>query len=133
MMILLRGVALSFLCVLIFTTSAAAGAAWVVWLEQIVTFLDVPDDETNPASWKIIQAADNLADCHWTATAHAKRYAELGNSALSDSRFELVGENVVRFTGVAKTATRPDGVRVSGKARYVCLPDTVDPRGPRGR
>jgi hypothetical protein len=94
-------------------TSASAECAWVLWVDQ-TTITTIRETE-----WSPLQGTANVKDC------------------------EAERRDMVKFQGTPKDAK--DAVKVNGNivtrplssglliSRYVCLPDTVDPRGPKGR
>ena len=94
MMNLLRVICLSLLCLTLFTTSAAAECAWVVWeLTQI----------PNPQNPKLATRIYNIMGANGT-------------------------EDGCREMSKAFTKIKPIELGM-----YYCLPDTVDPRGPKGK
>ena len=109
MMRLLRPTVIA-LALLTSTATVSAECAWVLW-----TRLEIV---TGPGStdWGIIQASPNRADC---LAALEKTYRDFKESSpigsIRDGAF-------VSWTRDRKAAS-------FGK----CLPDTVDPRGPKGK
>jgi hypothetical protein len=89
-------VANSLVCLAVFTTSAAAECAWVVW-EWTTT--------SSGDDWKPVPSHKAEADC--------QSYAQ----------------QMTKAKGMGRE--RPDAYLFKSFLDYVCLPDTVDPRGPK--
>jgi hypothetical protein len=87
---------------------AGAECAWVLWVEGKETVEDI----TTAARWEVIQAAQSEKICE--TALQAKMNLE--------KRDDVVSSNAVRFRRGRSLMT----------FRYLCLPDTVDPRGPKG-
>lgn len=96
------------------TGTAFAECAWVLWLEQ--TVLSKAEKEWTPFS-----AASSQPDCQRALAAAI----DLQSKPLPGTTIERVGPNVIR--------TRTGDLRLDQFLRYVCLPDTIDPRGPKGK
>ncbi len=92
----------------VFTSAATAYAecAWVLWSEATII-------ATGRIVWEVLHADDSKPDCWQRGIAALKE-------AGSQSGAVVEGSTV-----------RPRGGPV--RYRYVCLPDTVDPRGPKGK
>ncbi len=91
--------------------TAYAECAWVLWRETLPTqFPEVPD-------WQIMQAHPTVKECSRDLVDLALMLKRDGNrveGAFPDSR-------------TATVTTKQD------KGYLMCLPDTVDPRGPKGK
>ena len=125
---LIRRVLLATLCTLLtFATSAFAEGAWVLWSQPFEFNLDdLKKSVERPLSWDPIDASATEAGCR-------RRMKE----TIEEVRQMYVGQygNAADFLSVGEdsyAATIPFmQTRIS--ARLLCLPDTVDPRGPKGK
>jgi hypothetical protein len=101
-------VAMLFLAV---TTSASAECAWVLWEDTILP--------TSKTSTEPVRAYTTKPDC---------------DRALSEALASFTSSS---GTIVRKDAKQQEAYVTIGNStmtyRYVCLPDTVDPRGPKGK
>ena len=99
------------LCVLASAATASAESAWVLWT-----------DTTKPSgqrTWEVGLAFPDYDDCQ--AAVSIVRVTEKKPDV---ARIEKKGDDTF-------LAYFHDGT--VGTLRFVCLPDTVDPRGPKGR
>ena len=86
--------------------------AWVSWLHQ--TFQSEGIDK-----WSPVGAAETMDQCNRTAVTAA------GNSV---RKFQAQNDGTTyRHTGTVIEITYPSGKKAA--LTFVCLPDTVDPRG----
>src|SRR5215475_5944348 len=111
-------------------TSALADCAWVLWGELTQQAL-VPLTAGGPLSpaehsWTAVMADAAKVNCEkqlaWKVQEASKK---------DNKRDEVrVGGNMV-----LKTTYAPEGETAILRAtfRFICLPDTVDPRGPKGK
>src|SRR6266446_3401532 len=109
------------LLLLVFTTSAAAECAWVLWSNFL---------SSNPASryaassgglW-IPESAGTRTECE---TARGSMRATLvGEEAMGQGTQPLRSGRAAEAAGV---------VGPNGQIILTCLPDTIDPRGPKTR
>src|SRR5262249_37522918 len=90
-------------------TAAAAECAWVLWNEVTTTRVS-----TVAASreWVIVYAGSGKPECEHQQTAKMSSYRN-------------------KVKGVDNMATDSIGPDVTITYRLVCLPDTIDPRGPQ--
>ena len=96
--------------------TAAAECAWIRWTKHW--------DDTEKERWVIGQASASKAECVGDVErAHAFDKSTADKAAVSRSGWTVM----LRDDG--GTAIDPSG-KVRGW-RHVCLPDTIDPRGPQ--
>ena len=125
------------------TTSASAECAWILWWENTSSSLSYRTADANVRgakidtsenhTWNILGSYTTNAACtsqqNWKISDMLKSWnkekagAKSGEHTISQSgniiskRSEYVNENTSSY---------------SQSIRYLCLPDTVDPRGPKG-
>ena len=104
-----------FCCLLALAASAHAECAWVLWLNHTGV---VAGEEL--ALWIPLNASTNNPDCQQVlaATLQANRRAANPADAVTQR-----GSNMIEIVSAAGPHT----------LLYVCLPDTVDPRGSKGK
>lgn len=107
---------LALLCLHVLATSASADCAWVLWMEE--RFASTPAE----SSWRVLQGATTYDSCQAGLYARVRDddtdRATRGEPMLT----EVYGPVIAKLRG-------PDGRGASEVLRYLCLPDTVDPRG----
>jgi hypothetical protein len=114
-----RLVLLSLLCLATLATPAAAESAWVVWL-TLITF-----DTTGKAT---------LADTSPLTGSQSKADCVVLLKAWIRDRIEGAKERVVKGQAADRYSVillAEDGSRTD--FALTCLPDTIDPRGPKGK
>jgi hypothetical protein len=117
-------VLLVLICVLMLTTQASAECAWVLW-EEVFSIRE----HRSPSEWSIVGTALKPEDCNLfgsrAAADRARRWQGIPNP-----RGTATGvPPEVKVEGSQVTVTTSAGLL---QYRYLCLPDTVDPRGPKG-
>lgn len=107
---------------------AGAECAWVLWEEQ--ARLRFPGKESDPpmsgsTSWKLIQATTE-AECRRALTAEVA-----ATSRPSQNRKIRVGENNSVSEDLFDTDNGQRRLISMTTYRYLCVPDTIDPREPK--
>jgi hypothetical protein len=105
------------LLLLVTTTSAYAECAWVLWNQ-----FESPEGKTDP--WEVRQSFEALAACEKVLDQEAAEAVAVIKQGPRPATPHVYGKATI-------TAVR-DGT-LFGTYRYRCLPDTVDPRGPKGK
>src|SRR5262249_48786443 len=87
-------------------SSASAECAWVLWSQTTVV--------NKSMTWAVQRAYAESNQCNVVAQSMAEEFAKTEKGT------------------VTQLPTGPEVVVIGGTVRYACLPDTVDPRGPKG-
>ena len=117
------------------TTSASAECAWVLWSQEVATEPGLATEDKK--AWRPIAAFESKSDCFSDASTKAEKLA--GILRLSDGTDKERKIEVLRLgLGADHLAVKStfsgglfDGARMW--TYYRCLPDTVDPRRPKGK
>jgi hypothetical protein len=103
----MKAIVLAVAVVALVPLEAVAACAWVVWIQ----ITDAPKSGSpRSAGWEIMQAVERQDLCEQIIRAKTK-----------DQPRDLAGFNM------AKLKDDKDG---TSYIRYLCVPDTIDPRGP---
>ena len=108
-------------------TTAYAECAWVLWPETESTVKRASDRGTLTLSpsWKAVQAETSKPACE------AKRTSVV--AGLMEATQTHLGATATIYSDVITlTWADSDPLRVRDLVAYHCLPDTVDPSGPKG-
>jgi len=103
------------------TATASAECAWVMWGES-----------TGPPAYEtsdfLVSAFDTKPACE---QAREKQIAQVVRVKPKDT--EVSVDEISGRTRIWLKTKAKDGSVLTTVYRYVCLPDTVDPRGPKGK
>jgi hypothetical protein len=99
---------------LVLTTSASAESAWVLWDETWLT--SAKSGRDGPKRFEVIAGFGTVRECEAARVAFLVQYG--------------TGPTVPIVT---KPMTDQDMKGALNNLRPFCLPDTVDPRGPKGK
>jgi hypothetical protein len=106
-------VLLSLLWLTLFASSASAECAWVLWVEEAALHAKYPTPR-----WRTVTGMATESTCYQFL------------KELLDQRRREPGYKVMDFT---TTYDPPHDELKRFVATYSCLPDSVDPRGPKGK
>lgn len=109
------------------TGTAFAECAWVLWNE--ITFAG---PSSSSSHLFLIVASPTHEQCEQSRIAKARQFLRITESDRSGSN---VANVTVKEQGniVTKTTHLKDGSKMLEVHRLSCLPDTIDPRGPKGK
>lgn len=110
--------------------SASAECAWVLWSE----ISDVgPHQITSIRSWGVLIALETRTECEDMLTRIWQQQLDEENKPSPDKSETM--KSVYSRLGFIEVIQRGQQGQFLGKhtTRYQCLPDTLDPRGPKGR
>lgn len=109
------------LALVAFASSAGADCAWVLW-EELAT-MNFQRSGSDTSEWRIVQATTDSRDCKTLVdmAVVSRSQALRGPQGEPAKGLKVEGNRVSLMSpGVALIYT------------YACLPDSVDPRGPKG-
>jgi hypothetical protein len=108
-------------------TSASAECAWVLWFQQTEGHASSRGSGGSSESWDVNEAFATRTQCQSPEAAKLQDIADLRMRSVKDEKIE-VRSNIVEGSYV----TQQEEVVVIS-TRLLCLPDTVDQRGPKGK
>ena len=122
------------------TAPAWADDAWALWREEMHYFLgyrsaDVKTDQDENQSWNIVGAYTKKSDCDTQQKAEIEGLLKQWRNQPGGSS---VAKTAVDYTAGGNTLTKTIDVKAENytstardSVRYLCLPGTIDPRGPK--
>jgi hypothetical protein len=124
------------------TAPAWGEGAWVLWFEQKHHFLgyrtaDVKTDQDQNQSWTIVGSYANKSDCDLQQKSEIdsllKQWRSDPPGGPSTTKITIdhsPSANIITKTVDVRNQHYTSTSRES--LRHLCLPDTIDPRGPKG-
>jgi hypothetical protein len=109
---------------LVVPTLAEAACAWVLWYEHTFHVYQITEPST---TWRLVSGHSHEADCRQELERQVKQAATPTPLPPSTRQDVKVDGNVVSVQ-----TYRGERLFSDGSVRYLCLPDTIDPRGPKG-
>jgi hypothetical protein len=125
--------------------SASAECAWVLWWEHNTSsssyrtadanIPDLPLNERSSTSWNILGSYPSSQACDNQQASKMVDILAMWQKNKAEAKF---GEHTIDHTPGGNIASKRShfvGEQTSDyfeSIRYLCLPDTVDPRGPKG-
>jgi hypothetical protein len=111
-----------------FSTTASAGCAWVLWFESSDWASGLQSSGTN---WGVVSASSTEMACRREAEGKIKAVFGRWSKDRMEGRKDSV---TTEGNYVTHQWEWPDKGTAGGHSiRYLCLPDTVDPRGPKSK
>jgi|GraSoiStandDraft_41_1057321.scaffolds.fasta_scaffold1019926_2 hypothetical protein len=120
MMRLRRASAIAVLCVLASATMADAECAWVLWSEST-------SPDPRGTGWRIINTSPDENRCRLALTQHVEVQRQAWTGSNSEFRAATTGGG---FTVIMRDEKSTPRTMIFD---LYCFPDTVDPRGQRGK
>ena len=110
-------------CLLTSAATAHAESSWVLWQHSYEVWIDTnKDSHRRDVAWKKVSAPTTKSDCDDRRVREAR--AEY---------YTLTGQGVGATLAGSEVGFDQSNTRYKhGYRGFECLPDTVDPRGPKG-
>ena len=112
-------------------TLAHAECAWVLWVED--DRVDYTANTRQHVAWSVIEGTTTEAKCQEKLCAQIELMTRLDEPQRGQRLYKLLpngrGIDLIFFD----TNDPKETVKRSQTLVYTCLPDTVDPRGPKGK
>jgi hypothetical protein len=123
----IRNIALLLISLLFGTEPVYAECAWVLWNHSYnPTNVKLGGEIAEPQTWTLIDTVGTRVDCERQAKEKARELVR-GYDVLAKARQQA---------DITAALTSPATVLIIAEDKAVdfrCLPDTIDPRGPKGR
>jgi hypothetical protein len=125
-----RILSVALLALAVLAGSASAECAWVLWYEE--GLIQFPQDQplSTSMSWKLVRASVTAAECKLALAAEIIKRSSprdpnrwgimVFNDSVSEDLFDVTDGQKGRLLSTTLF-------------KYICLPDTIDPRGPKGK
>jgi hypothetical protein len=119
---------------LVLVPSASAECAWVLWvLEERLGDSRGGNRDVQTKPWFLVGAVSNETECQRRLRDTIERVAHPDFPRLdADVMYKVTGDTVTLLL-FPKDAKPTDTMTRSQTFHYACLPDTMDPRGPKGK
>jgi hypothetical protein len=117
----------------VLATSVSAECAWVLWvLEERIGDPKDGNSGSQIKPWILLGAASSETECQRRLRDTIERVAHPDFPRLdADVMYKVTGDTVTLLF-FPKDAKPTDTITRSQTFHYACLPDTMDPRGPKG-
>jgi hypothetical protein len=129
-----------------FASQASAECAWVLWWEESLSSLSYRNIDANirgagphperSRSWNILGAYPTNAACEGQQAWKIGDMLDTWRKEKAEGKF---GEHTITHKSGSNIITRTfkfvdeNTSSYSTTLKYLCLPDTIDPRGPKGK
>jgi hypothetical protein len=118
--------------------TASAECAWVTWMERWGTIVDMTPGRVSlkevnygDKKWTLVSAFDDRQSCERQVGLQIEAHSKKLKTDAAPGRTETVevqGNVVIRSVGKGETSAR-----TIDSYRFLCLSDTIDPRGPKAK
>ena len=126
-------IVLAVLCWLLgVATSASAECAWVLWKSTEHSGPGSPTEPKVKKDWEIIRAASLQQECEKVLVAVWKVGVKQGKERQGPA-YKFTSNDKAIGLYFAELGSSPGIDSWYQEVRFFCLPDTVDPRGPKGK